>query len=272
MSSNKLRDAQLVLLSSAAQHPDGAIELELKGAAAKKVVGKLLREGLIEEVPSRATLPVWRRDDNQGSLALCITKNGLAAIGVEPSVSEAKPDAPTETQNANGTASKQPRRVKRLSKPASRVSKQDRVIEMLQRSQGATISTIMKATGWQPHSVRGFLTAVVRNKLGLTLESDKSGEERVYRIAAARPKSKAKSGSQGCVTPACPSDHPIARRLRPRSTACGPSACKHTKRYTQSMKNWQCVTCRARESFTSDWHSRASHTMFCSCVTCRRAT
>src|SRR6516225_4219200 len=106
MSSNKLRDAQLVLLSSAAQHPDGAIEHELKGAAAKKVVGKLLREGLIEEVPSRATLPVWRRDDNQGSLALCITKDGLAAIGVEPSVSEAIP----ETQNANDTASKQLRR------------------------------------------------------------------------------------------------------------------------------------------------------------------
>jgi hypothetical protein len=68
------------------------------------------------------------------------------------------------------------------------------VIEMLQRSQGATIATIMKATGWQPHSVRGFLTAVVRNKLGLTLESEKSGEERVYRIVAGGQKSKGKSG------------------------------------------------------------------------------
>src|SRR6266516_4600725 len=62
-------------------------------------------------------------------------------------------------------------------------SKQSRVIAMLQSPAGATIAAMMKATGWQQHSVRGFLAGMVRKRLKLKLRSKKVDGIRVYQIA-----------------------------------------------------------------------------------------
>ena len=61
-------------------------------------------------------------------------------------------------------------------------SKQSRVLAMLESPAGATIAALMKATGWRPHSVRGFLAGVVRKRLKLELGSTKVDGNRVYQI------------------------------------------------------------------------------------------
>ena len=55
---------------------------------------------------------------------------------------------------------------------------------MLQSPTGATIAAMMKATGWQQHSVRGFLAGVVRKRLKLKLGSTEVDGNRVYQIAS----------------------------------------------------------------------------------------
>jgi hypothetical protein len=66
---------------------------------------------------------------------------------------------------------------------AKRPSKQDDVIAMLRRPEGATVDEVASATGWQRHTVRGVFSGTLKKKLGLTLASAKEERGRVYRIA-----------------------------------------------------------------------------------------
>ena len=69
----------------------------------------------------------------------------------------------------------------------NRNTKQSACLILLARPNGATIEDLQTATGWQPHSVRGFLAGAIKKKLGLTLVSSKAeGDVRRYRLEAAK--------------------------------------------------------------------------------------
>jgi hypothetical protein len=205
----KLSDTQLLILSSASQRSDhtALLPAHLKGSAAKKVVDRLLNDKLLQELRARDDMPIWRRGDDNRPYSLRITKAGLRAIEVEDATEASDKDAtahPGEVAIADVATEEveRPNRAKRSSRqktaavsakapkaPSDRAkpnSKQDRIVALLQRPNGATLDVLVKETQWQKHSVRGFLAGTVRKKLKLPLLSEKIDGVRTYRIGRSK--------------------------------------------------------------------------------------
>ena len=146
--SSKLTPTQHAILTHALAQTQGKVLWfpdALKGGAKDKVTESLRKSGFIAQV-KRETV---------------VTKAGYEALGLKPPFIEHRAVRTRQT------------------------SKQAEVIAMLKRTEGATINQICEATGWQPHTVRGAITAALKKKLGLNIQSSKeSGGDRIYKISA----------------------------------------------------------------------------------------
>ena len=127
-------------------------------------------------------IPVKKFTDRKTAVA----RIWRAAQALTPAV------APQGAQNAPkpaGSKKKAARGPKRArahdaAKQAREGSKKAQVLELLRRPEGATLAGIMKATGWQAHTVRGFISGTLTKKLGLKVESFRSEDkERTYRVS-----------------------------------------------------------------------------------------
>ena len=93
-----------------------------------------------------------------------------------------KPTKPTGPRITRAKAAKS----RKAAAPAqTKTSKQDQVLTLLRRQNGASIDEIVEATDWQPHSVRGFLSGAVKKRLGIDVVSEKGSDGvRRYYVAA----------------------------------------------------------------------------------------
>ena len=181
----KLTDAQLVMMSAAAQREDRCLlaPATIKGAALHKVRDKLAKLGLVREIEAKRGAPIWRRDDAGQGYALKLTAAGLKAIAVD----EISQDA-TDASEALQPQAKKVASLDEGGRPARVVprdgSKLALVIEHLQRADGATIVDLTEATGWLPHTTRAALTGL--RKRGYTVIRGRIGAgDSVYRVSGA---------------------------------------------------------------------------------------
>jgi hypothetical protein len=160
----KLSDTQLVLLSHAAQQPDGNLlplptTITAPRPAIDKSIGSLLKRELIEEIEVTDETLAWRKNGE--------TRYGVRISGAGRQAIAVTPDTRTDGSPVSPAQKKQ--------------SKAALIVELLQRDSGATLDELVAATGWLPHTTRAALTGL--RKKGHVLDKSKREGVTCYSIA-----------------------------------------------------------------------------------------
>jgi hypothetical protein len=183
--SAKLTENQIALMKSASLRADRCLVLpsNLKGGAAQKVAAKLVAEGLAKEIKAKAELPIWRRDaESEQTYSLKLSAAGAKAISTsEESRGSPGPEAPAQERLPDSSATS-PHAAEAAKASPREGSKLACVIALLRRSEGATIETLTKATGWLPHTTRAAITGVRKRGYSVVLDRGAEGAS-VYRLS-----------------------------------------------------------------------------------------
>ena len=111
------------------------------------------------------------------------TSRQVAATRIWKAIQNLQPTAGARRRQVAAKKASGRNKANRRARPAGRDNtKMAKVIALLQQPEGATLQAIVRTTGWQTHSVRGFISGQLKKKLGLKVRSFQRDGERVYSI------------------------------------------------------------------------------------------
>jgi hypothetical protein len=167
----QLSTTQRTILGAACAREDDLIfpvTASIKGGPVGNSLRSMLKRGLIEEIAANDLNTVWRHDEHFGPVTLKVTPLAFSAL---------------ELDGGQAVAIGNTKAVSPQPAPRRKPTKQARLIEMLQRPDGATLDAIAQSIGWQSHTVRGAISNLRKAHPGFTITSQKvEGGVRTYSI------------------------------------------------------------------------------------------
>lgn len=189
MTTQPLSDTQTRILINAAARPSGLVfplppEASNKGGVATRALKGLVHRKLVQEKLAADDDQEWTRNVTGDRATLVVAKAALRMLGLPglPPAKGRRKKGNTSDLTAENTATPNARTA--AGSELRRGTKGAAVVELLRRKEGASVSDMMAASGWQVHSVRGFLSGTVRKRCRLTVTSETIEGIRRYRIVA----------------------------------------------------------------------------------------